>query len=244
MKTKLLILLTVIAMTSGFSVMAAHKGDTTTVAVKRELPACNQLRIDIPMKVIVTIEPGAKPSIELKGPAKAVANITTDVNDETLILDNEGRFLNLRKRNEEGVTAYLKLPDLDRLIISSASKVEVHGIVTGPLFDVEVTGTGKVVVDEMNVDDFVTRVSGNGVVEVNGGKAGHVEYVVSGTGDLRAFSLQAKDVVTAVSGTAKGEVTALENLTARISGIATIRFKGQPALDQKISGTGKIESAN
>lgn len=110
MKTRFLLTIAIAATT-----FAASAKDET-MRSKRELTACDQVRIEAACKLVVTIKPGASPALELMGTADALEKFTTEVHNHTLVLDREQSF-RWKKSDDDEVVAYLTISDLDKLQI-------------------------------------------------------------------------------------------------------------------------------
>jgi hypothetical protein len=86
-------------------------------------------------------------------------------------------------------------------------------------------GTGDVVVeDEFNVDQ--------------------VDISLEGTGGFEGFLLEAKYATVDIMGTGNCEISASESLDAVLEGTGSLYYKGNPAINADVSGTGKVVNAN
>jgi hypothetical protein len=67
---------------------------------------------------------------------------------------------------------------------------------------------------------------------------------LNGVGKLEAFDLESETCTVTVSGMGGVEVNVKENLNARVNGVGSIRYQGNPSkVDDRISGLGTIEMA-
>ena len=199
--------------------------------------------ISVSVKAVISVVAGAAPHVELDGYANLLQHIKTKVENNKLVvtsdLEDDWNFA-----SSDGTTLKITVPDLDGLSLSGATNADVHGILSGGEFKLDIAGAGKVVIDSINVDNFSTVVSGAGEIEVKGGAVHNANYQVSGIGKIKAFPLKTSETTTSISGEGKAELTAMQKLNVDINGAAKIKYKGHPTLTQEISGSGTISDAN
>jgi hypothetical protein len=164
--------------------------------------------------VAVEIKLDATTRVEVIGDADAVAHITTDVKNGSLIVDTKG---DLHTKNKLVVT--ISTPTLDAIALSGTGSVHVAGV-TAPAFAVSLSGTGTIdatgATDSLAVD-------------------------LGGSGSLHAKDLPAKAVTIAVGGTGSAAITASEALTANLSGVGSVDVYGHPkSVTKNVSGVGRI----
>ena len=217
------------------------KGEKVTNQVA--ITAVDDLDIEASVKTIITVTPGAQPSLKLMGYGNILQHIKTSVQGNKLRvytdLDNSWSI-----DKHDGTTIELVLPSLANLDFSGASDAEIHGSVTGPKFHTSISGSGKLVADNISSTEFSTEISGAADVDVKGGTVQKVDYEISGAGKVSSFPLQAADVSVSISGAAKADITAIHSLTVSISGAGKIKYKGHPTITKDISGAGSIRDVN
>jgi hypothetical protein len=113
--------------------------------------------------------------------------------------------------------------------------------VTVPSVDsVRLSGSGIVDVQGVQAQQLTVRVPGTGTVTVSG-TVDRLDASLGGSGDVRLGDLVARDVKATVSGTGRLEVRATASLDASVTGVGTIVYRGSPAtVTRHISGTGSI----
>ena len=67
-----------------------------------------------------------------------------------------------------------------------------------------------------------------------------VNAEISGTGNLSAFELLAKRFNLKSSGVGNANINVANNLDVDISGTATVNYKGNPQIQQEISGVASL----
>lgn len=108
------------------------------------------------------------------------------------------------------------------------------------LTSAHLTGSGLVVVDGVQADEFEVVLSGSGSLRVTG-SADTLRATVNGSGNGLLGGLIARAVDASVPGTGVLEVHATETLSASVSGTGTIFYSGKPAdVTKSVTGVGVI----
>ena len=203
----------------------------------------NALDISVPLKAIITVQPGTATSVEISGYANLLEHIKTkNENNKLHIYMDRDISWNFSSNHE--TVLRISVPSLASLSADGAAEAEIHGVLSGSSFSLDISGAGKVVIDSLMTNTFATDVSGAGDIVVKGGTVQSASYHISGAGKIKAFPLQTSDVKTEISGAAKAELTALQKLSIEVNGAGSIRYKGHPAITKDISGAGSVNDAN
>ena len=106
---------------------------------------------------------------------------------------------------------------------------------------IDISGSGNITAHEITVNTLKVDVSGSGDFSATG-KAENMIADISGSGDIKTtdFETEKADISISVSGSAKMWVT--RHLKADISGSGSVRYKGNPVIETKSSGSGRISS--
>ena len=141
--------------------------------------------------------------------------------------------------------------------------VEVHnGRVTldchrwGGVRDIEITlpghafrkiglsGSGKLVMENVNQPDLAFSISGSGAVRAQG-TVDHATINVAGSGDARLADLAMKELTAKISGSGKVEAAPKDAADIHISGSGDVRLLSHPArLSSHVAGSGRITQAS
>jgi len=199
------------------------------------------IHISAPVNAVITVQPGAAPSVQLSGYENLLKEIKTEIrNNELTISLPDGMHV----QTDKDVTANITVPALTALDISGASNAEINGKITGNEFTVDISGSGNVTAADISVNKFSIDVSGSGNADITAGNVREAAYEVSGSGSISAFGLQVQDAQASVSGAGNIELTATQKLDADISGAGNVQYKGHPQISQDLSGAGAISEAN
>ncbi len=95
------------------------------------------------------------------------------------------------------------------------------------LEEVSVYGACDANIDDYDGDSFSFNVRGAGDLEING-EVDDLEISISGAGDVDAEELIANHVDVSISGAGSGSVYAEKSIEARISGVGSLTYYGDP----------------
>jgi hypothetical protein len=218
------------------------KGEGKKITSAPAIAPFDAIDIEIPLKVSISLQDGSVPGVQINGYENIMHHIKTRVENNMLhIYCDLGEIWSV---DYDDFTTEITLPSLQALTLSGAPVADIHGNIAGGSFKLDISGAGKVSIDNINVDKFTSQVSGAADIEVKGGAAKFASYEISGAGKIIAFPLQSNETDVNISGAGKGEITALTKLSASISGAGIIKYKGHPAVTQDVSGAGAIKDVN
>ena len=84
-------------------------------------------------------------------------------------------------------------------------------------------------------------VKGVGNVKLSDGNAPDLKISLSGVGNIDALNYQVENVVITQSGVGNSKIWATNSLSGTLSGVGHISYKGDPTVDVKVSGVGKVK---
>lgn len=114
--------------------------------------------------------------------------------------------------------------------------------VVSEVFTAKASGSGKLEIKELNIQNFFCSVSGSGYLKVTKGECKNQKLYVSGSGEIDVFGVQATHSINKVSGSGEIYVYTTQKLEAKVSGSGEIFYKGEPSeLLSKVSGSGIIK---
>ena len=208
---------------------------------QRNTGSFSAVEISVPLKASITVSTGSQPSLKLSGYRNVLKYIKTEVKGNTLRIYTEPL---VKLDDEEYLNAEITLPLLTQLVMAGAPDADVHGSIIGQDFNLSISGSSDITIDDINTANFTTTVSGAGDLKVNKGNVQHASYTLSGAGDVKAYNLHTMETEATVSGAGDMQVYAEQKLDATISGAGTIRYKGHPVISSKTSGVGGVEDGN
>lgn len=228
------------------SISAMAKSDYPTEV--RSLPAFHSLNLSCAVEV--ELQFGDEPKVVVE--SDILPDVKTRVSDGTLIVSVD------TKQNFRRAKLYITMPELRRLNISGASKLECGDVNKAATCFITASGASKVELP-LRVKELQLRASGASRIRLSGSTrdaefiiAGASDLSLSGTAQNTAFSLsgasrtdaeylttQTADI--SVSGASKIEIAVEQSLSLRASGASDVRYYGNPAIrEMKVSGASRV----
>lgn len=206
------------------------KGDLITLEFEEtgfhgldlHVPADAEVRIGDEFKVEITCEETAMPHVE------------TRVEDGVLRICFRGNVWGV-----DNMKVRVTAPSWDEFEVSSSGFIEVLDSIQGQMLDLEVSGSGRILVPQAQFDQADAEVSGSGTIEVRGA-ADALDGEVSGSGKIDAFDFPVNKADVEISGSGDVYVHANERLDAEISGSGSVVYTGNPQVNARISGSGSV----
>lgn len=210
------------------------EGNGTIVEEERKLENFSSIVVEGGYNI--ELEQG-EPSILIKTDENLIPLIQAEVKRNTLRLSNSESL-----KGSDGITIRIRYPELEKLEIGGAAKVSNAGTIGAK--DLEIAVKGAALVDlEVEARKLELDLDGASSVSFKG-TARQLEADLSGAGNLEAYELRVRDAVVKLSGIGNAEVYVTDNLQAKVSGVGSIRYKGDPQnIQRDVSGVGSIKPA-
>ena len=158
---------------------------------------------------------GEAPSLRIEAPDNILPLITTTVRDGALKIGIQRPLSQLAT-----VTIQVGVPVLDRGELYGVGSISASGV-SGQRFEVRMVGVGTV--------------TASGAVE-------SVDVLGQGVGTTRLFDLASESAKVWLSGVGTVEVNATQSLFARVFGLGTVFYSGNPGeIDAVVEGFGSIQ---
>lgn len=204
------------------------------VEEKREVEVFTKIDLRIAGNVFVT--QGNEHSLTVKGDAKDLKDLITEVKGGKLVI----KYENWTYRHEK-VEIHLVMKNIDGVDVSGSGSIVSESKILGDEIEFEVSGSGSIVFDQLEANKIETDISGSGKITLKGTKTVEkFEFEISGSGKVYAFDISTNKVRGEISGSGKVEINALERLDVDISGSGKVYYKGNPVINADISGSGKV----
>ncbi|WP_316788047.1 head GIN domain-containing protein [Pedobacter frigoris] len=160
---------------------------------------------------------GSEYKVVLKGSDNLVPRFKTEVMNDILYLKYE--HVNVHR---DDIEIFVTLPLINYVSLSGSGEIDIKGAFPA-------------------TNSFKANISGSGEVDVEDSFSADEVFVnISGSGEADLEKLEAKKADVDISGSGDAKIKVLDNLKARISGSGKIYYLGSPAIDSKISGSGKV----
>jgi hypothetical protein len=197
--------------------------------------------VDIGIAGEVYLSQGSAFKLELEGDAELLEEIETSVSGETLKIRYPRSFF---QRNQSKVKVYITMPVIEGLNISGSARLNAETTVKASAIDFNISGSGRVKINNLKAESVSSRISGSGGIELGGSeKIREMGVTISGSGSLNVLELSAEKAFINISGSGSCRVNITEYLEARISGSGVVYYSGKPQIEAKISGSGRVLQA-
>lgn len=196
------------------------------------------LQISICGQTNYTIAP--QYNLELRSQRNILDEIVTKVENGALVIKWDKP---LKIVNCEDVTVNISGPDLKFLHSSGANDIHVIGNVKHSDLDLSISGSGNIDFDQVEIlDQISAHISGSGNITIQSGGAVHeTDLFLSGSGNLDFGRLPMENNTSTISGSGSIKVNVLKSLKAFISGSGDVYYFGNPRVESKISGSGRVK---
>ena len=210
-----------------------EKGNGTITEETRNVGAFFNLDVDGEYEIV--LQEGSNPLVTVETDENLHQYVETKLDGQTLKVRNVEKIQ--ATENVKLIITYQKLEDI---ILGGAAKVENRGVINSDELNIRVNGSG--VIDlAINVKELDLKLGGAGSVNLKG-KAEKQKMELSGAGNVAALELESKDSEVDLSGIGSAQVFVTDNLKAQVSGVGSIRFKGDPRnISREVTGLGDIE---
>jgi len=222
----------------GPEVGGAVAGSGVVKSESRQVADFDAIRIEYPAEI--TIRQGASESLKIEAEDNLLPQLSADVRNGTLILENAEQNWRERVNPSEPVIITITVVDLKEVQFPTAGKMQIEDLETDSL-TVSVSGAGDVTLTGLNATRFVVNLSGAGNINADG-ESENLHLTISGLGNFKGGDLQTQDASVQISGAGSATLWAEDTLDANISGAGSIEYYGDPDVNQQISGVGSVSN--
>jgi hypothetical protein len=186
----------------------------------------------------IGLKKGPKEQIVIVTDSNLLEYIDTETEGDVLIIENSKKI-----KSDAGVKIYITYQQLEGIKSVGASIIRSEAPIRSERLELEVPGATLIDL-EIDVRDLDIVLAGAGSIRLKG-KVESQSVALRGVGNLEAFDLESQSCQVEVSGMGGAEVYVKENLHARVNGVGSIKYQGDPlTVDDKVSGIGTIESVD
>jgi hypothetical protein len=189
--------------------------------------------------VTVYYKQDAQYKVELKAQQNILDILESYVSNNKLVL----RFENDKYvKSHDPIVVTIHAPTINSMEVSGSGTVQSTGNVQAATMDLKVSGSGNIIVEQLQTTPLEARISGSGRISVNGGTAMTLDLKISGSGRIDVGDLVAGSATATVSGSGDMWLQVNNSLDANISGSGNIFYRGNPTnISTSISGSGKVK---
>lgn len=196
--------------------------------------------ISLEMSADLYVTQGEEYTVSIEASNNLMEIIETKVSGTTLQIDlKKGKCI----KGDTEVNVYITMPSVNRISVAGSGDVFIPNKLTTAELELDISGSAGLVIDSLDVNNLETNISGSGDVFINAVDTVENQTIkISGSGEFRTFDVPTKNVAIRISGSGECEVFAIETLAIDISGKGDVTYKGNPIIDQRVSGSGSIKS--
>jgi len=201
--------------------------------------------ISLRIGATVHLVQGATQSVDIVAKPSTLEQLITEVKDGKLIIRFPSKTLLWKTFQPGDITINITTPAILSLGIVGSGDIIAEDEIKSKIIDLDVNGSGNIKLSDLSAERVKTTISGSGNIIVAGKTtAQDLGIVISGSGNFKGMAYSANDVSIKISGSANADIEAKNNLYIRLLGSGTVTYKGKPAIDQSITGSGVVKSSN
>ena len=197
--------------------------------------------VDIGDAFKVIYDQGAKHSVRIEATEQALKEMTVYVKDHELRIRKSVAKPTVSFKD---VKVYVTSPDIQSIELAGSGLFAASNPITASKdLDVDVAGSGKVLLTAVTCHDTNLEIAGSGDIEIGNLKANDVETDIAGSGNINLGVMSCKDFTIDIAGS--GDVNSdninAENVNVDIAGSGNVNLKGAIRnLTKDIAGSGKV----
>lgn len=199
-------------------------------------PLTTQLRplssfsnVELRDNINVVLVQGDEEKIEITGPRNVIANVTTEVVNNTLTIANKTECRWLRDPDEK-ITARLYLKTLEGFEYNGSGNVTNEDTLRGRSMGFNSDDGAGIIDLNVNVDDITVRIFKENASMIFHGYAGRCATYNNARGILDLSELQTKSMYIIYSGLADTRVNVSEEIEAYVRYKGNVYCKGNPVI--------------
>ena len=223
----------------GFGFDGGVAGSGKVITSTREAHSFSAISIAYPADVL--IQQGKVESVKFEAEDNLIPQLSSDVRDGTLYINNKVSGWGERVRPTKPVRITIVVKDLRAFDFSSAGTVKIEKLETEAL-SVDLSGAGELTITELKVKKLNCELSGVGSFSASG-SADALSLDMSGVGSFNGIDLATLTANVQLSGLGSARVHVKDDLTAQVSGAGSVLYYGSPSVHKQISGLGSINQA-
>lgn len=184
------------------------------------------------MKVIVRL--GQTESVRMEGDRTAIANITTQVNNNKLEIVTKNFKSNI---NYARVTVFVTTRKLETLELGGSGSVNVESPVETNKVSLMVSGSGTMKLTG-HINYLSGAISGSGRIIMDG-SAKNTNISINGSGSFSGDNLKTQTLSGSILGSGSITASVSSQLNTTIKGSGTVHYIGDPKVYQANTGSGR-----
>lgn len=204
----------------------------------REVRDFNHVRFKGPGTVKIS-QTDQEESLTIHAPAYVMNDVESTVEDGVLRLGYVSPQVVSLKVMKEIISFDLKVKQLEKLSVTGSGRVLVPDLDVDRLA-LSLSGSGKIHFEHMTADSLEVGLSGSGFIAVEGDVETQ-RVKLSGSGSYNALRLVSDICYLQLTGSGDASVLVHDEMNVRITGAGVVNYKGFPEIRKRITGSGSLK---
>jgi hypothetical protein len=215
-----------------------YSGNGTETTETRDVNDFTKIDLGLPAELVYVQSDNY--SVQIEASENLMEFIKTDVKSNTLTIEFKK---NKCYKEKNPIKIYISSPTIKGISISGSGTVTSKNKLTSNDLDLNISGSGDMFLDSLDIQNLDVKISGSGELEANGFNTIESEKIsISGSGKMNLFDLPALTSDVNVSGSGNCDVNVINSLKVDISGSGNVRYKGVPTVKSNVSGSGNVSA--
>jgi hypothetical protein len=211
------------------------RGSGVVVTETREVSNFDRVELKSIGELVIT--QGESESLTVEAESNIARRVNTDVWGGTLTIEFTSGILG-DVIPSEPIRYDLTVKDLSGIKLSGAGRIYSANITTSNI-DLDVSGVGDVIIDNLEAEDLEASLTGAGTIDL-AGKVDDQGVRLSSVGNYSAGGLETTHTRIDLTGAGTATLWVTEALDVKISGVGSVDYYGNPVVTQDISGLGRL----
>lgn len=193
--------------------------------------------INLKMSGTVYISQSDQYSILVEAPAEFIDKITTEVSENTLMIENRNKYIG---NNSPAVKIYVSMPRLNGLEVNGSGNITAQTAITTNFLTASVAGSGRINLKEVTAGKLAIRIDGSGQIEQTKAIAESVMIELYGSGSYDGANFTCRLLSVSLNGSGDIQLAAIAagKLWLQNSGSGSIRHVSGLATEALLENTG------
>lgn len=203
----------------------------------------NFKNVDVSGAATVLVSQGDRASVRIEADENLMQYIEVNQEGDKIIVKERPGF-HLLPANKDRIKVYVTAPVYNSIEASGACDIVTQNkLSNSENLDVRVSGAGNIRM-ELEAPRLAAEVSGSGSINLKG-ETKDVNIELTGAGDAHCFDLKSENAKVEVTGAGSAEVYASVRLDVEVSGVGSVKYKGNASLgDKEVSGAGSVQKVD
>lgn len=204
---------------------------------KEERRVSNFTKVSFKTLGDMKIVQGDEEGLTIEALEDVLPRITTEVRDDTLVISMKPVFFQW-----ENITRHiyysLKVKNLESFDFSGVGRVESDQLTANRL-EINLRGAGEISIRKLKAEELKAVLGGTGKLQLEG-TVTEQEILLKGAGAFQGRDLESESARVTLRGVGEVTVRCSDVLDAKLSGLGSIRYYGDPIVRKTVSGLGSL----